>query len=310
MTVEGTSESGIWVDRLAKRFGRRTVLEQISFTVQPGQVYALAGPNGSGKTTLIHCVCGLTFPTRGQVRLGGEDVHARSVAAHAKMGALVESPAAFYGHLSGRENLRLHARLAARGGLKVSEDRIREVFTLLELVAVADRPVSVYSLGQRQRLGVAAAILGHPQVLILDEPTSGLDPLGIGLIHRVLAELASEGCAVLLSTHHLREVASYASVVGILGAGRLIDQVDLKLRQRAYRFLVDQPAKAAAALQSLPGVRRAQTRSPYAVALLDSEQVIPGALRQLQSDGVAVFEVGPDVFDLYEYYRDRMEQVY
>jgi ABC-2 type transport system ATP-binding protein len=197
---------------LGKKYGKIPVLEGVNFNVLPGQVYALAGPNGAGKTTLIRLITGLSFPTSGKVLLNGEDVHQGGPRVRRFMGAVVEAPAAFYPHLTGRENLEAHAKLAGGFGIgndgvvfKLDDNRIREVLTLTELLRMQDRKVGEYSLGQRQRLGLAGAILANPKVLILDEPTSGLDPLGIGLIHRILSSMASSGTATILSTHHLHQ---------------------------------------------------------------------------------------------------------
>ena len=301
---------------VGKKYGRYPVLEQVSFAVEPGQVYALAGPNGAGKTTLIRLVTGLSFPTAGRVMMMGQDVHTGGAKVRRALGAVVEAPAAFYPHLTGRENLRAHASLA--GGYSwapegqtpapIDEARIREVLTLVELLRMADRRVREYSLGQRQRLGLAAAILGNPRVLILDEPTSGLDPLGIGLVHRVLSSMASGGTAVILSTHHLREVSSYAHRVGILGGGRLLEEVDLTTRHSAYRFRVDDATKATVTLRTQSFVTRAYARAPYAIAHLEHELRAPDAVRALALDNVRVFEANPDHFDLYEYYRERVEK--
>ncbi|KQR08803.1 ABC transporter ATP-binding protein [Deinococcus sp. Leaf326] len=295
---------------LSKSYGPNAVLEEVTLTVKPGEVYALTGPNGAGKTTLIRAMTGLAFPTAGEVRLLGLNVHTDGARARALLGAVVEAPAKFYPQLTGNQNLLLHASLAAMapGRARVDRARLREVLALLELTRMADRPVAEYSLGQRQRLGVASAILDHPKVLILDEPTSGLDPLGIGLIHRIVTGLASEGCAVILSTHHLREIATYAHRVGILSGGRLVDTVDLQARHTAFRFRVEHPAVAASSLESLPYVRRVSVRQPYAVVHLSSEGQVPDVLDHLARAGIRVFEASPDHFDLYEYYRERVAQ--
>nr|WP_255639090.1 ABC transporter ATP-binding protein [Deinococcus betulae] len=293
-----------------KRYGSNSILEDVHLTVMPGEVYALTGPNGAGKTTLIRAMTGLAFPSDGDVRLLGRDVHLDGQRARAYLGAVVEAPAKFYPQFTGTQNLQVHANLAAMapGGRRISRDRIREVLALLELTRMADKKVGEYSLGQRQRLGVASAMLAEPKVLILDEPTSGLDPLGIGLIHRIVTSLATSGCAVVLSTHHLREIATYAHTVGILTGGRLVDTVDLRARQAAYRFRVDDPVGAAAVLERLPFVRRVSTRTPYAIAHLGGEARVPDALSHLHQEGIRVFEASPDHFDLYEYYRERVEQ--
>ncbi|WP_339096719.1 ABC transporter ATP-binding protein [Deinococcus sp. VB343] len=294
----------IEVRGLSKSYGKTDVLSDVFLNVIPGEVYALTGPNGAGKTTLIRMLTGLAFPTKGEVRVMGVNVHTDGPRARTLMGAVVEAPAKFYPQFTGLQNLRFQADLT---GMGVGPGRISEVLALLELTSMAHRKVGEYSLGQRQRLGVASAILTEPKVLILDEPTSGLDPLGIGLIHRIVTSMATSGCAVVLSTHHLREIATYAHTVGIMTAGRLVDTVDLRTRNNAYRFRVEDPVTVAAMLEKLPYVRRATPRPPYAVAHLGSQSNVPEALAHLANEGVAVYEVTPDHFDLYEYYRERVE---
>ncbi|MDR9392121.1 MAG: ATP-binding cassette domain-containing protein, partial [Trueperaceae bacterium] len=176
---------------LVKRYGRRTVVRDVTLAVAPGEVYALVGPNGAGKTTVIRLLSGLAFATSGTVTMLGTDPQ-REPAVRRRLGAVVEAPAAFYPWWTGRTNLRLHARLA--GG--VPADRVDATLALVELEADADRRVATYSLGMRQRLGVAAALLAAPDVLILDEPASGMDPLSLHVVHRALRDAAAEGAAV------------------------------------------------------------------------------------------------------------------
>jgi ABC-2 type transport system ATP-binding protein len=316
-TVLTAKEPTIEAVKVSKRYGRYPVLDEVSFKVLPGEVYALAGPNGAGKTTLIRIITGLSFPTGGKVMLTGQDVHTGGSKVRRALGAVVEAPAAFYPHMTGRENLVAHAKLAGgvgfsidhhRNPLLLDDNRIREVLTDVELLRMQDRPVREYSLGQRQRLGLAAAILTNPRVLVLDEPTSGLDPLGINLVHRVLSGMAATGTAVILSTHHLREVSQYAHRVGILSSGKLLDEVDLGARSTAFRFRVDDAPKAAAALSTQPFVVRSFARTPYVIVHLDSELRAPEAIRALAIEGIRMYEANPDHFDLYEYYRERVER--
>lgn len=281
---------------IGKRYGRKPVLEGVSLSVRPGEIYALAGPNGSGKTTLIRLVTGLAFPTEGRAFLLGEDVH-KSPGARRHLGAVVEAPAAFYPYLTGRENLRLYASLS---GVK-EEARLTEALARLKLLAVADQKVGRYSLGQRQRLGLAAAILHRPKVLVLDEPTSGLDPEGVELVHGLLQELAREGVAVLLSTHHLREVSGYAQKVGILGGGRLLDEVDLTSRE-VYRLEAEPLEGALALLRSLPRV--ASARIQGGAVLFEGEP--EAALQALLREGYRVRALFPQRFDLQAYYQERV----
>jgi ABC-2 type transport system ATP-binding protein len=309
--------AAIEVQRLHKRYTTRVVIDEVSFSVSRGEVYALAGPNGAGKTTMIRVMTGLAFPSRGKVLIGGEDVHEAGARVRSAIGAVVEAPAAFYPHLSARENLRAQASLA--GGFRfgalgeaprrIDEARISEVLLLTELLHMAGRPVREYSLGQRQRLGLASAVLTNPQILILDEPTSGLDPLGINLVHRILSTLAASGCAVILSTHHLREITSYAHKVGILGAGRMLEEVNLAVKHNTYRFRVDEPTKAKITLETCAFVVRSQARPPNVIAQLESEKTVPDAIAALVREGIRVFEVAPDHFDLYEHYRERVEKL-
>ncbi len=287
---------------LGKRYGRRWVLTRVDFAVEPGEVYALAGPNGSGKTTIIRLVTGLAFPSAGEVRLLGENVHEAGWRARRHLGAVVEAPAAFYPHLTGRQNLE---RMAWMSGLKDPTARIREVLHRLELLAVADQRVGSYSLGQRQRLGIAAAILARPRVLVLDEPTSGLDPDGIQKVHELLAEEAGRGVAVLVSTHHLREISAYANRVGILSGGRLVDEVELRPDRPRYRLLVADPKRAAALLKTVPGLTGVKLRGEEVLFEGEPEQ----AVFALAQAGIAVRELTRDHFDLYAYYRERVSGV-
>ncbi len=286
---------------LGKRYGRRWVLERVSLTLEPGEVYAIAGPNGSGKTTLIRLVTGLAFPNAGQVRLLGENVHEAGWRARKHLGAVVEAPAAFYPHMTGRQNLE---RLAWMSGLKNAEARIREVLMRLEVISVADQKVGAYSLGQRQRLGLAAAILAEPKLLVLDEPTSGLDPDGIQKVHELLAEEAEKGTAVLLSTHHLREASSLVHRVGILSGGRLVDEVRLGGARPRHRLKVSEPDRAVAFLKTLADVEEAFLRGDWVVI----EGSLDRALAALVAEGYKVHEATPDYFDLYEYYRERVRR--
>ncbi len=295
-------EAHLVVEDLSKRYGRKPVLERVSFSLAPGEVYALAGPNGSGKTTLIRLVTGLAFPTGGRVLMLGENVHEGGYGVRRHLGAVVEAPAAFYPYLTGRANLE---RLAWLSGLAGAAERIRDVLFQLELVAVADQPVASYSLGQRQRLGLAAAILAKPKVLVLDEPTSGLDPDGIQKVHEILKEQAASGVSVLLSTHHLREVSAYTDRVGILGGGRLIDEVVMEGAAERHRLRVSEPERALAVLQTLPFVEAAKRKGETLVVQGPVDEVV----KALVDDGHRVYEVTADYFDLYEYYRERIKHV-
>lgn len=295
------AEPALKTTALTKQYQGRPVVRNLDFQIQPGEVYALVGPNGAGKTTVIRLVSGLAFPSSGKVELLGGDPH-RDPKVRAGLGAMVEAPAAFYPYLSGRANLQLQARLA--GG--VSEDRITEVLNIMELGPAAERKVGVYSLGMRQRLGVAAAIMTDPRVLILDEPASGMDPLSLHLVHRVLRGAAQDGAAVLISTHHLEEVVHYCSRVGIMEAGVLVDEVDLKERGNRYRARVSDVHAAVIALQVQPFVADARARNQEVIFTVTDEERLGRVSVVLGAADIELFELVPDVFNLRAYYYDRM----
>ena len=286
---------------LTKEYRGRPAVRDLTFQVSPGEVYALVGPNGAGKTTVIRLVSGLAHPTSGTVELLGGNPHSdRSV--RAGLGAMVEAPAAFYPYMTGRANLELQARLA--GG--VAPERITEVLNMMELGAAAERRVGVYSLGMRQRLGVAAAIMTRPRMLILDEPASGMDPLSLHLVHRVLRRAAREGAAVLISTHHLEEVVSYCSRVGIMEAGMLVDEVNLRDRGDRYRARVSDVHAAVVALQVQAFISDARARADELVFTLADPDGLGRVAAVLAAGGIELFELAPDVFNLRGYYYERM----
>lgn len=287
---------------LTKTYGKRPALRRVNLRVGRGEVFALVGPNGAGKTTLIRLLCGLAYPSAGGVRLLGYDPF-KHAGIRRKLGAVVEAPAAFYPYLSAKANLELHGRLA--GGLR--RGRVREVLEMVELEADAERSVGLYSLGMRQRLGVAAALLTDPEMLILDEPASGVDPLSLHLIHRILRRAAAEGAAVLLSTHHLDEVVAYCSKVAILEEGVLIDEISLVERQGRYRARVSDPARARLALQTQPFIRSVRPQGGDILFVLSEPSALGHVAAALVAAGVELHGLSPDSFDLRAYYRERVE---
>ncbi len=202
---------------LTRRFGAHVAVDAVSMTVPERSIYGFLGRNGAGKTTTIKLLLGLLQADAGQARIAGIDVAADRIGAARKVGALLEAQG-FYPHLGGRENLDLTRRL-----LDLPKREIDRVLELTEMTAHGRRRVADYSLGMRQRLGLARAMLGAPPVLILDEPTNGLDPEGIADMRGFLRELPERsGATVLLSSHLLGEIEQTATHVGILSHGRLV----------------------------------------------------------------------------------------
>ncbi|MFF6878630.1 ABC transporter ATP-binding protein [Streptomyces sp. NPDC012474] len=213
--------TSINVQDLTKEFGGRRAVDRLTFRVQPGRVTGFLGPNGAGKSTTMRLVLGLDRPTAGSATIGGRPYPAlREPLRH--VGALLDAQAA-HGSRTARDHLRV---LAASN--RIPDRRIDEVLEETGLASVARRRVRTYSLGMRQRLGIAAALLGDPEVVMLDEPSNGLDPEGIVWIRRLLQRLAGEGRTVLVSSHLMNETASFADHLVVLGRGRLLADTPMR----------------------------------------------------------------------------------
>ena len=225
---------------LTKRYGHLLVVDQIDLDVREGDRYGFLGPNGSGKTTVVRMLLGLVYATSGEIRVMGKRVPKQVADVLPSIGSLVEGPSA-YGHLSGRANLAL-IDAAGPGFPATRRQRIAGTLDRVGLGGIDNRPVKRYSLGMRQRLGLAAALLRTPKLLILDEPTNGLDPQGIREIRDLLIELNEAGTTVFLSSHQLTEVEQLCTRVGIVNQGRLVEQDELAaLRAPTGRAIVHTP---------------------------------------------------------------------
>lgn len=289
---------------LTRRFGRMLAVDGVSMTVPEQAVYGFLGRNGAGKTTTLKMLLGLLKPSAGRAVVGGIDVAADRIAAARKVGALLEAHG-FYANLSGRENLDLTRRLL---GLPASE--IDRVLAVVEMTGDAGRRVGGYSLGMRQRLGLARAMLGAPPVLILDEPTNGLDPDGIADMRHFLRDLPGRtGATVLLSSHLLGEIEQTASHVGVIHAGRLVLEGELTALRAgvAARIAVRATdAKAALALARSKGLQAAVEDGEVVVALAPGEAVERASVdlnRALIQAGVDVIAIGPRARSLEGLYR-------
>ncbi len=235
---------------LAKNYGGSDVVSQVNLHVPKGRVYGLLGRNGAGKTTVMKMMLNLVKPTRGRILLFGKDNGTDPREIYHKIGSIIESPG-FYDNLTAYDNLRLLQCL--RG--KKDTRSIIDVLETVNLSKETKKPFSDYSLGMKQRLGIAAAIIHEPELLILDEPINGLDPIGISIIRSLLIKLSRErGTTILISSHALNEIEQIADVIGVMQNGNLIEEVDMeKLRQRMRiytRFAVSDTAKAAGIIKA------------------------------------------------------------
>ena len=212
-------------ERLSKRFGRLTAVQDLNLEVRQGDVFGLLGPNGSGKTTTLRMILGLIWPTEGQISLFGNYMvdDALRRAALQRIGAIVEQPA-FYPYLNGRENLEGVATFAGLPPNEATTIRINDVLIQVGLAPRARDAYKRYSLGMKQRLGIAAALLTQPELIILDEPTNGLDPAGMVEVRALIGQLAQRGITVVLSSHLLHEVQQVCTRVAILNRGTLVTQ--------------------------------------------------------------------------------------
>jgi ABC-2 type transport system ATP-binding protein len=297
------AEAVLSAEHLTKRFGDREAVADVSFDVRAGEVFGFLGPNGAGKTTTIRMLVGLARPDRGRVRIRGFDLAHDFRRAMGHVGCIVESPD-LYRYLTGRENLVHFSRMLPDG----AEGRIGELARLVALTERLDDKVATYSLGMRQRLGIAQALLGNPDVLILDEPANGLDPAGIREMRQLVRRLATErGIGVFVSSHLLSEVEQTCDRVAIIHRGRT-------LATGPVRELVDRVASDRVRLTVRPAGRAADVLSAFgpaeaAAARADGEgpvearvpkERIPEALRALAEAGVEVFAVERSLASLEE----------
>jgi ABC-2 type transport system ATP-binding protein len=281
------SEPVLVAEHLVKRFGRREAVSDVSFELAAGEVFGFLGPNGAGKTTTIRMLVGLARPDNGRVRVFGFDLARDFASAMAQVGCIVESPD-LYRYLTGRENLLHFARLLPGG----AKERIAELARLVNLEARLDDKVSTYSLGMRQRLGIAQALLGAPSLLVLDEPANGLDPAGIREIRGLVRTLAHErGIAVFVSSHLLSEVEQMCDRIAIIHRGRTLAEGSVReLLERSpagrTRFLAIPVEKATAILASVSGASEVRVEGEAVVSAAVSREAIPGAIAALVAGGV------------------------
>ncbi|ECZ7679880.1 ABC transporter ATP-binding protein [Listeria monocytogenes] len=290
------TELALQVTNLHKKIRKREIIKGISFEVMPGEVFGFLGPNGAGKTTTIRMIVGLIKPTSGTILIGGKDIRKNFTEAMRGLGSIVENPE-FYTFLTGQENLAYFARMDS----SIKKERIQEVTELVGLEKRINDRVSTYSLGMRQRLGIAQALLSNPKLLILDEPTNGLDPSGIHEMRDFIRALArNEGISVLVSSHLLSEIELLCDRVAIMTDGTIIktDQVSHLLSSRAQlRWRVTPIEQAKAFLESVTEV---EVDGEYLVTAMNEESAEWN--EQLVAKGIKVLEIDkrkPSLEDLF-----------
>jgi ABC-2 type transport system ATP-binding protein len=286
------SAAPVEVRALTKHYGEITAVDHVDLTVEAGDVYGYLGPNGAGKTTSLRMMLGLIRPNSGSVRLFGRDPQV-GVAALEGVAGFVEAPR-FYPYLTGRKNLELLA--AFDGG--DAKSRIGEVLDIVELTPRAGDRVGGYSHGMRQRLGIAAALLRSPRLLLLDEPTTGLDPAGMRDMRLLVRRLADSGITVLLSSHQLGEVEEMCNRVAIVQAGRIVYEGALAELTGAavsgYRLRTTDPPRALTVCRAQPGIEDAQLpEGAEEVTFMADDEAAAGLSVALVEAGVAIVALVP-----------------
>ncbi|MET7515450.1 ATP-binding cassette domain-containing protein [Streptomyces sp. NPDC005480] len=288
--------TSIDVQELTKEYGTTRAVDRLTFSVGPGRVTGFLGPNGAGKSTTMRLVLGLDRPTSGTATLGGRP-YATLGEPLREVGALLDAQAA-HGSRTARDHLRA---LAASHRIPVR--RVDEVMELAGIAAVAGRRIKTFSLGMRQRLGIAAALLGDPRVVMLDEPSNGLDPEGIIWIRELMRGLAREGRTVLVSSHLMNETATFADHLVVLGRGRLLADTSMQdfidaHSERRVRVRTTDPASLHAALRRKGLEALATGDGRWTVAGARAEEI--GALAA--TDGIPVLELADESASLEEAY--------
>lgn len=304
MPNDNVSTADIMIDfrDVTKRYGRVTAVEHVSFQVYRGEICGFLGPNGAGKTTSLRMLLGLTRPTSGHINIQGLDVQKNAVAALSGVGAIIEE-SHFYPYLTGEQNLRQVMRLR---GLKASTEDLNQRLGEVGLADAAGRRVKGYSLGMRQRLALALALLQDPDILILDEPMNGLDPAAMREFRMHLQALAQSGVTILLSSHILPEVEQLATRLVFINQGHVVGIEDRREAQQPMAYV---RAADRRSLETWLGQQGIQARTLEGDAFsvpLESASRIAALIRAMVVAGIDLLEVKPYAENLERQYLERM----
>jgi ABC-2 type transport system ATP-binding protein len=288
-----SSEPIISLQNVTKRIGRTTIIDGLTFDVPQGEIFGFLGPNGSGKTTTIRMIVGLMSTTKGQILIKGKNIKTEFEQAIRHVGAIVENPE-MYKYLSGYLNLVHYARMVPG----VTKERIDEVVKLVKLENRIHDKVKKYSLGMRQRLGVAQALLHRPSLLILDEPTNGLDPAGIRELRDYLRQLTrTEGITVIVSSHLLSEMELMCDRIAILQRGKLVDVKPIQHftqgieQAQTYRIEAQPPELALEALRQMDGIQGVKLIEEGHVEVTTERERVPEILTGLMQHHIRIYGV-------------------
>jgi len=288
------------VNNINKTFGRKKVLDNVSFFIDNNEIVGFIGPNGAGKSTTMKCIASLIFPDQGSVTVSGYDVKRERELALSQMASLIESPG-LYLDISGRENIKLFASLR-----NIKEERIKEIYDFTGLKEDLDRNVNGYSMGMKQRLALGIALLSKPKFLILDEPTNGLDPTGVIQLRNTLLELVkNEDISILFSSHQLGEVEKLADRLICINQGKIIETPMNILEKQKYLIKVDDMEKAVELLNNeLKELSFEKLGKDTLVFDLVEEELISKILKVILDYGINIIDITKEKQDIEVVYKE------
>lgn len=292
----------IQTDHLTKSAGGRKIVKDVNLHVKKGEIYGFLGPNGAGKTTVMKMLTNLWKPTEGSIALFGENLTPKSYEMLKRMGSIIEFPC-FYESMTGRENLQLHCEYMGYH----NPGSVENALEMLDLSEHADKTVKKYSLGMKERLGIARAVLCKPELLILDEPTNGLDPAGMKQVRSLLKNLCREyGITVMISSHILSEIESIADTVGIICQGRMLEEIGMEAVEEmnlAYiELTVLDVKKAAFVLSEKCKIRNFKVMENGNIRVYDRTAAVQELAKALAADNVEITAVGRKTETLEDYF--------
>ncbi len=288
------------VNNINKTFGRKKVLDNVSFFIDNNEIVGFVGPNGAGKSTTMKCIASLIFPDQGSVTVSGYDVKRQRELALSQMASLIESPG-LYLDISGRENIKLFASLR-----NIKEERIKEIYDFTGLKEDLDRNVNGYSMGMKQRLALGIALLSKPKFLILDEPTNGLDPTGVIQLRNTLLELVkNEDISILFSSHQLGEVEKLADRLICINQGKIIETPMNILEKQKYLIKVDDMDKVVEVLNNeLKELSFEKLGKDTLIFDLVEEELISKILKVILGYGINIIDITKEKQDIEVVYKE------
>ena len=289
-------------NNLTKTIGGKDLVKNVNLHIKKGEIYGFLGPNGAGKTTVMKMITNLWKPTGGNIEIFGETLTPQSYEVLKRMGSIIEFPT-FYNHMTGYENLRLHCEYMGY----YKHDSIENALDMLDLTEEAQKPVKNYSLGMKERLGIARAILCKPELLILDEPTNGLDPAGMKQIRDLLKTLCEEyGITIMVSSHILSEIESIADTIGVINHGMMIKEIGMKeIEEMSLVYIeltVANPKKAAYVLSDKLGISNFKIIENNTIRIYDQHISTQELSKVMALNDVEVMALGKQSETLEDYF--------